>query len=44
MGKVVVLKGLSNIGGEKDMRKKHVGNYVDEIHAWNIEYKSKYKQ
>ena len=42
MAKAVVFKGLSNIGDEKDMRKKHVGNYVDEIHAWNKEYKPKY--
>jgi len=42
VGKVVVFKGLSNIGGEKDTRKKHVGNYVDEIRAWNKEYKPKY--
>jgi len=41
MGKVVVFKGLSHIGGEKDTREKRVGNYVDEIHAWNKEYKSK---
>jgi len=42
MGKSVVFKVLSNIGGEKDMWKKHVGNYMDEVHAWNKEHKSKY--
>jgi hypothetical protein len=35
MGKSVIFKGLSNIDGEKDMRKKHVGNYMGEIHVWN---------
>jgi hypothetical protein len=42
MAKAVVFKWLSNIGGEREMRKKYVGNYMDEIHAWNKQYKSKY--